>query len=58
MKYKVTLLIIGKMKTTEQTAAVKGNYRSPQVIVSEIINEGVLCMSGNHEGWIEETPEW
>ena len=35
-----------------------GSYRSPEVTVAEISNEGVLCVSGNHEGWTEETPEW
>ena len=52
-----------KMKTTELVVAkstlVTGGYRSPEVIVTEIFNEGVLCISGpDNEGWKEETPEW
>ena len=44
------------MKTTKLTAAnptlVVGRYKSPDTIVTEIINEGVLCMSGKSlEGW-------
>ena len=44
------------MKTTKQTAAnptlVGGRYKSPRTTVTEILNEGVLCMSGKSlEGW-------
>ena len=51
------------MKTTELVVAkftlVTGGYRSPEVIVTEIFNEGVLCISGpDNEGWKEETPDW
>ena len=39
------------MKTNKLTVAHStlggGNYRSPEVTVTEIANEGVLCMSGN-----------
>ena len=35
------------------------SYRSPEVIVTEIKNEGVLCVSSpGNEGWTEETPDW
>ena len=51
------------MKTTKQTAVNStlggGSYKSPEVIISEMFNEGVLCISGpDNEGWKEETPEW
>ena len=35
------------------------SYRSPEVTVAEISNEGVLCVSSpSNEGWGEETPDW
>ena len=48
------------MKTTKQTAVNStlgsGCYKSPEVIISEMFNEGVLCISGpSNEGWTEET---
>jgi len=51
------------MKATEQIVACPtlgaDVYLSPEVAVSEIFNEGVLCVSGiQNEGWTEETPEW
>jgi len=51
------------MKTTKLTAANPslggGSYKSPEVIISEIFNEGVLCISGpSNEGWTEETLDW
>jgi len=51
------------MKTTKQTAVNStlggGSYKSPEVIISEMFNEGVLCISGpDNEGWKEETPDW
>ena len=44
------------MKTNKLTVAHStlggGNYRSPEVTVTEIANEGVLCMSGKSlEQW-------
>ena len=33
-------------------------YESPEVKVTEVLAEGVLCMSGNHEGWLEEDIDW
>ena len=36
-----------------------GSYRSPEVTVAEISNEGVLCVSSpDSEGWGETTPDW
>ena len=51
------------MKNNKQTVAHStlgvGSYRSPEVTVSEIFNEGVLCMSSSdNEGWEETTPDW
>ena len=35
------------------------SYKSPEVTVAEIKNEGVLCVSSpSNEGWGEETPNW
>ena len=45
------------MKTTKQTAANftlgGGSYKSPEVIISEMFNEGVLC-SSTPEATIQE----
>ena len=51
------------MKTIKQTVVHStlgvGNYRSPEVTVAEIFNEGVLCASSpDSEGWGETTPDW
>ena len=51
------------MKTIKLTVASSplggGSYKSPEVIISEMFNEGVLCISGpDNEGWKEETPDW
>ena len=35
-----------------------GNYRSPEVTVAEIFNEGVLCLSGSHEDWEIDNDLW
>ena len=49
------------MKTTKQTAANStlggGSYKSPEVIISEMFNEGVLCISGeaSNEDWEDGT---
>jgi hypothetical protein len=34
------------------------SYESPAVSVVEVLSEGVLCMSGDHEGWYEEELDW
>ena len=50
------------MKTTKLTAANPtlggGRYKSPDTIVTEIINEGVLCTSAQIEEWNETTLDW
>ena len=45
--------------TAIQTTFRVGSYVSPEVIVSEIHSEGVLCVSSpDNEGWTETTPDW
>ena len=53
------------MKTTKQTAVNStlggGSYKSPEIAVSEIFNEGVLCSSTQlqeNEEWGENTLNW
>ena len=51
------------MKTIKLTVASSplggGSYKSPEVTVMEISNEGVLCVSSpENEGWEETTPDW
>ena len=35
-----------------------GSYETPEVKVTEILSEGVLCQSGNFEEWGEESISW
>ena len=54
------------MKTIKLTPAAflpgEGSYESPEVSVTEIHAEGVLCVSERraleHEGWEEEDVDW
>ena len=53
------------MKTIKLTVAHSslgvGSYRSPEVSVTEVINEGVLCSSTltlENEEWAEKTLQW
>ena len=34
------------------------SYESPTVSVVEVLSEGVLCASGQLEGWGEENLDW
>ena len=34
------------------------SYESPAVSVVEVLSEGVLCASGQLEGWDEENLDW
>ena len=34
------------------------SYKSPTITVVDIISEGVLCASGQHEGWFEDDLDW
>ena len=48
---------MNKKLTTADRQAV--SYKSPEVTVAEIHNEGVLCMSGSsNEGWKEGDLDW
>lgn len=35
-----------------------GSYESPTVSVVEVLSEGVLCASGQLEGWEEDNLDW
>jgi hypothetical protein len=48
-----------KLTTADRFPIGVGSYVSPAVAVSEISNEGVLCVSSpDSEGWGETTPDW
>ena len=47
-----------KLTTADSFPIGVGSYVSPAVAVSEISNEGVLCASGDHEGWLEDNLDW
>ena len=34
------------------------SYESPAVSVVEVLSEGVLCASGDHEGWGTDDDLW
>ena len=34
------------------------SYESPAVSVVEVLSEGVLCASGDHESWDEDNLDW
>ena len=34
------------------------SYESPAVNVVEVLSEGVLCASGDHEAWDEDDLDW
>ena len=34
------------------------SYETPAVTVVEVVSEGVLCASGDHEGWYEDDLDW
>ena len=34
------------------------SYESPAVSVVEVLSEGVLCASGDHESWTEGDLDW
>ena len=44
------------LKNAAPASLSTSSYRSPEVTVAEISNEGVLCASpnGSHESWGEE----
>ena len=34
------------------------SYETPAVSVVEVLSEGVLCASGDHEAWDEDELDW
>ena len=46
------------LKNAAPASHSTSSYRSPEVTVAEISNEGVLCASGDHEGWLEDNLDW
>ena len=50
---------MNRLLTTTDLALRAGSYASPRTTVTEIVAEGVLCLSGpSNEGWGEENPDW
>ena len=48
-----------KLTTADRFPSGGGSYVSPAVSVTEISNEGVLCMSSpTSEGWKEDDLDW
>ena len=45
------------MTAANSTLGVR-SYESPAVTVVEVISEGVLCASGQLEGWYEDDLDW
>ncbi len=58
-KQKTYNLIMNKELTTAATLSLGArSYESPAVSVVEVISEGVLCASGQLEGWEEDDLDW
>ena len=54
-----SLIIMNRIFKTAIESALRSNgYESPEVVVTEIHSEGVLCASGQFEEWNEETLNW
>ena len=50
---------MNKELTTAATLSLGArSYESPTVSVVEVISEGVLCASGDHEGWGYDDDLW
>ena len=50
---------MNKELTTAATLSLGArSYESPAVTVVEVLSEGVLCASGDHEGWYEDELDW
>ena len=45
-------------KTAIESTLRSNGYESPEVVVTEIHSEGILCASGQFEEWNEETLNW
>ena len=46
------------LKPAANQALGGGSYESPAVSVVEVLSEGVLCASGQLEGWEEDNLDW
>ena len=52
-------LIMNKELTTAATLSLGvRSYESPAVTVVEVLSEGVLCASGDHEDWGYDDDLW
>ena len=50
---------MNKELTTAATLSLGArSYESPAVSVVEVLSEGVLCASGQLEGWEEDNLDW
>ena len=50
---------MNKELTTAATLSLGArSYESPAVTVVEVLSEGVLCASGQLEGWEEDELDW
>ena len=50
---------MNKKLTTAATLSLGArSYESPAVTVVEVLSEGVLCASGQLEGWEEDELDW
>ena len=50
---------MNKKLTTAATLSLGvSSYESPAVNVVEVLSEGVLCMSGDHEEWGTDDDLW
>ena len=50
---------MNKKLTTAVTLSLGArSYESPAVNVVEVLSEGVLCASGDHEGWGYDDDLW
>ena len=50
---------MNKKLTTAGTLSLGArSYESPAVNVVEVLSEGVLCASGDHEGWGYDDDLW
>ena len=50
---------MNKKLTTAATLSLGvRSYESPAVTVVEVLSEGVLCASGQLEGWEEDNLDW
>ena len=45
-------------KTAASVSLNTSSYATPTVSVIDVKTEGVLCASGDHEGWTEGDLDW